>query len=426
LNATYDIISIPKIEETVSNRRQEIDAELASLPELPTDNISQAVLQELARFTQQIQALMDGTNPSLHSAWSTLNGHLYEALASNLYPTFIVRDPSDRAVAAIQMDIDGPEVIDLDSESPKTDRGRFETPPRAPTFRPKKENQEQLASPQAPKRHVNGAEKVRTEALTANPFTTNIFESYRMKITIGDIRQTLVKYSKPGAPGHVDFRAKDELCMTSVKVWEHPVEKYLDMVVAMVRDHSLGILDQVLCKWRQTQLYKQGFELLKAFFDRFENDMRTAGAQILSLELYKFFTINRKAFDRYQAAEFSKISEARRRRRANVLAEQQMQGLNIRGDERARRTALDARIKAIMKDNVLGEDPFKTEIEVAALVRGYYLAAADRFCDQICLTIHGRLFTQVQKDIFHYLEKELGLHQGNSKYFLLRPCGQSF
>jgi hypothetical protein len=261
--------------------------------------------------------------------------------------------------------------------------------------------------------------------LTANPFTTNIIESYRIKVTIGDIRQTLVKYSKPGAPGHVDFRAKDELCMNSVKVWEHPVEKYLDMVVEMVRDHSLGILDQVLCKWRQTQLYKQGFELLKVFFDRFENDMRSAGAQILSLELYKFFTINRKAFDRYQAAEFNKISEARQKHRVNVLADQQMQGLNIR-DERARRNTRNAKVKAIIKDDVLGEDPFKTEIEVAALVRGYYLTAADRFCDQMCLTIHGRLFTQVQKDIFHYLEKELGLHQGNSKYLLLQPCGQPF
>ena len=71
-----------------------------------------------------------------------------------------------------------------------------------------------------------------------------------------------------------------------------------------------------------------------------------------------------------------------------------------------------------IKDEELGEDPFKTEIEVAALVRGYYLTAADRFCDQICLTIHGRLFTQVYRDIFLYLEEKLGLNQGNSKYFL--------
>jgi hypothetical protein len=52
-------------------------------------------------------------------------------------------DPSDLAVAASQMDINGPVVIDLNSESPKTDRGRFQTPPRAPI---KKKNQEQSAT----------------------------------------------------------------------------------------------------------------------------------------------------------------------------------------------------------------------------------------------------------------------------------------
>lgn len=360
---------------------------------------------------------MDGANPKLHSAWSMLNGQLYDAIVEHMHPIFLVRDPSDLAVASQQMEIDGLEIITLDDESPVANRSVLGTPARPPVFRAKEESG--LGSPQRPKRHVNGAEKSHSNAVEApNPFISSFFQGNRLIISIGDIRRTLATYSKPGAPGHIDFRAKDELCMRSVKVWESPIEKYIDLVLEMVRQQAQEILDQYLCKWRQTQLYKQGFNYLGEFFDGFEGRMRKTCAEILSLETYKFFTINKRSFDQYGETELKKIRDARRKRRATVLAKQQMQGVNTRGDDNAKHNALLQKIKNI-KDDELGEDPFKTEIEVAALVRGYYLTAADRFCDQVCLTIHGRLFKQAHDDIFFYLEKKLGLTLGNSKYSFL-------
>ena len=401
-------ISIPQIEATVSARSEEIAAELATLPELPTHNISQVVLQELARFSQQMQALMDGTDFGLHSEWNTLNNQLYESFHELLYPMFIIRDPLDSAFAVSQMEIDGIEVISLEDDSPVLDRGAFYQPPAAHAQATKEEPQ--LRSP---KRFVNGAEKHRSIEEVTNPFAK--FQGKRLVATIGEIRMTLAKYTKPGAPGHIDFRAKDELCMQSVKVWRGPIQEYVDRVLQMSQQQAKGILDQVLSKWVQTELYKEGLSHLDEFFNMFEESMHDTCKDILDLEFHKLFTINNRSFEHYKEVELKKIKDARRRRRATILAEQMMRGVNVRGDNNARRNALQQKIKGI-KDEDLGEDPFRTEIDVAALVRAYYLTAADRVCDQICLNIHSSLFKQAQQRIFRYLEEKLGLDQGNSKF----------
>jgi hypothetical protein len=64
---------------------------------------------------------------------------------------------------------------------------------------------------------------------------------------------------------------------------------------------------------------------------------------------------------------------------------------------------------AEIKDEQLGPDPFKLELEVAAYVRGYYMTAALRFVDSVCLSVHGKLFRSISQSIFYYLETQLGI-----------------
>ncbi|KFY74270.1 hypothetical protein V499_05692 [Pseudogymnoascus sp. VKM F-103] len=405
--AAQIIASIPQIEETVRARSEEIEEELARLPELPTHNISQVVLQELARFSQQMQALVDGTDFTLHSAWNTLNNQLYEAFHEHLQPTFKVGEPRGLPPPPNQMEVDGLEIISIDGDSTVLDRAGFDSPPNV---RAAAKEEQQIRSP---KRFANGAEKY--PSIPANP--KNPFLAYRQNkliASIGKIRETLAKYSKPGSLGHVDFKVKDELCMRAVRVWELPMELYIDRVLEMLKEHAQKILGQVLSKWSQTELYKQAFQELEGFVNNFEGSMRTTCQDILNVEFYRFFTINRRSFDHYVEVESKKIKDVRRKQRAMALAEQMMVGVNIRGDQNQRMQMLQHKLKGI-KDEDLGEDPFKIEIEVAAFVRGYYLTAADRVCDQICLTIHSDLFKQVHENIFLYLEGKLGLYEGNTE-----------
>jgi hypothetical protein len=183
----------------------------------------------------------------------------------------------------------------------------------------------------------------------------------------------------------------------------------------MSQQQAKGILDQILSKWHQTELYKEALRHIDGFFHMFEESMKETCKDILDLEFHKLFTINNRSFDHYMEIELKKIKDARRKRRAGILAEQMMKGVNVRGDYNARRNAIQLKAKGI-KDEDLGEDPFRTEIDVAGLVRAYYLTAADRVCDQICLHIHSSLFKQAHQRIFRYLERELGLDKGDSKF----------
>lgn len=364
--------SIPRIEESVRARSEEIEVELATLPELPTHNISQVVLQELARFSQQIQALMDGTDLTFHSEWNILNTQLHEAFHKHLQPIFKV-DPR-QVETAIH------EIISLDDDSPILNRGvRTTSTKEEPQFRPLK-------------RLANGSERHPIPpAKPINPF--QIFRQNRLVVSFRDIRETLEKYSKPGSLGHVDFSVKNELCMRAVQVWKGPMEIYINHVLRMLQEHSRRVLGQVLSKWNQTELYKKAFKELEVIVNNFQCSMRQECKDTLDIEFNGAFTINKRSFDRYVEVEAKKM----------------------RAMDNPRIQMFNPRLKGI-KDKDLGKDPFKIEFEVATFVKAYYLTAADRVCDHVFLLVLKNLFRRVQENIFSELEGRLMPDdQGDSK-----------
>jgi hypothetical protein len=120
------------------------------------------------------------------------------------------------------------------------------------------------------------------------------------------------------------------------------------------------------------------------------------------------------AWENYREEEGAILRRARKavRARAYVNKEITMRRRPPFRDENAWKKAI-----ADVKEDQLGKDPFETEIGVAAYVRGYYKTAALRFIDSVCLSIHGKLFRNARKEIFYFLEQQLGLDTGNGEFF---------
>jgi hypothetical protein len=246
----------------------------------------------------------------------------------------------------------------------------------------------------------------------ANDEVPNPFAKYldcgKNFASIGDIRRLISKHSRTGIPGIVNEQVHMELCMQSVMPWEGPLEVILDLTLSMLRDQANAILFQELSRWQQTQLFKQAHEHLSTFFDEFELSQRDAATELYNLETYKLFTINHVALEQYRQEELEHLRRARRIRRAKLYVEQlaRMQRKTFNPD-------LRRRMEKDVKDEQLGKDPFETEIEVAAYVRGYYRTAALRFTDGVCLSVHGKLFREAKDRIFYYLEQGLELSKGD-------------
>jgi hypothetical protein len=401
------------------------------LPELPFNNVLHIVLQRLSAFSTNVRGVLEGgaAHNEFQSSWRKLGEQFREAVLE-MRPRITVRDASDVAVhEVINIDDDGDdETQALEATPNERDRKHQVDEPQSPC--PPKRSRMEDGTKASPNRinlvKVGGGLPTRPMTPRAAPEkmasdeVPNPFVKYldcgRNFASIGEIRRLISKHSRTGIPGIVNEQVHMELCMQSVTPWEGPLEVLLDLTLSMLRDQANAILFQELSRWQQTQLFKQAHEHLSTFFDEFELSQREAATELYNLETYKLFTINHIALEQYRQEELEHLRRARRIRRAKMYVEQlgRMQRKTLNPD-------LRRRMEKDVKDEQLGKDPFETEIEVAAYVRGYYRTAALRFTDSVCLSVHGKLFREARDKIFYYLEQGLELNKGdgNRQFFIL-------
>lgn len=389
-----------------------------------------AVLQKLSKFSSDIQHVLDGgaSYNEFQSSWAKLCTH-FRATILETKPKIIVTDPSDSVLPEIiNIDDDVDDDIDLsmsDSQSAGRKRMNEETPTpsdKRPRFDSRIAQYDGAnGTPRA--NSTNGLPDrtgspniIRTPPFRKpvldeepNPFAKHLAAGKTIS-TIGEIRTRITKHSKTGVPGIVNDQVHSEMCMESVTPWQGPLDQMVHMTLKMLREQADQILFNVLSKWQQTQLFKQSRQHLNKFFDEFEQAQRDDAMALYELESYKLFTVNTLAWESYREEEGAILRGARKavRARAYVNKELAMRRRPPFRDENARKKAI-----AEVKDDQLGKDPFETEIEVAAYVRGYYKTAALRFVDSVCLSIHGKLFQNAKREIFYFLEKQLGLSTGD-------------
>lgn len=398
------------------------------------------VLQHLSQFSANVQNLLDGgaSYNEFQSSWAKLCAHFHETILETK-PKIIVTDPSDSVLPeVINIDDDGDDDIDFSmSDSPSAGRKRMneETPTpsdKRPRFDPNIHQHD----------GTNGAPRVNsTNGLPHRPGSPNVTRTptsrkpvldedpnpFAMHLsicksitTIGEIRTRITRHSKTGVPGIVNDQVHSEMCMESVTPWEGPLELMVDITLKMLREQADQILLNVLSKWQQTQLFKQSRQHLSTFFNEFEKAQSADAAALYDLETYKLFTVNTLAWEKYREEEGAILRGARKavRAKAYVNKELAMRRRQPFRDDNARRKAV-----AEVSDEKLGKDPFESEIEVAAYVRGYYKTAALRFVDSVCLSIHGKLFRNARKQIFYFLERQLGLDTGNGEFSIMTISG---
>ncbi|KAJ8110281.1 hypothetical protein ONZ43_g5912 [Nemania bipapillata] len=124
-------------------------------------------------------------------------------------------------------------------------------------------------------------------------------------------------------------------------------------------------------------------------------------------ETYQMYTMNEDAFTRFKAKELEQLRRARALYRLKAVALIEW-GYEIKpleemsDDERSKEhRMLTQHLPKI------GSDPFDTEIEVAAFVRGYYRTAATRFVENVTMNVNSVMFWKLLPFV-NYLEMTRG------------------
>ncbi|KAI1437079.1 dynamin family protein [Xylaria sp. CBS 124048] len=394
---------LPSIKTKVFNRLTEIRSQLAGLPELPS-NVEHEVKKSLYQFLMRTKTVIKDSEFS--SEWSTLN-YQFRDIIFKIKPTCRVKEPTAQTI----------DLSDADTEVPAATPSRRPRPSDMVQPTPKRQRQgnASLSTP-VKQESFSGNGMFRASSVVSNvvepqsPFI-GFRNLGRLTMDIREIRAQVRRKQRPGMPlDLVPDEVRETMCLDAVKRWQAPLETYIDKTAELLEKVTNQALEESLGTLRRRLIFKQCQTHLKVFIDTIVGEQRKRLADMYSSETYQMYMMNEDAFTRYKAQEMDQLRRARDifRLKAVALIEwdyEIKQPSDMSDEEKSRE-------QKIIQSQILkiGPDPYETEIEVAAFVRGYYITAATRFVEAVTMNVNSHLFRIMGSDnLDMYIDEKLGL-----------------
>lgn len=419
--------SLPRIEHKVREAKRHIESELSELPELPR-NVEYEVKQSLKQFKEEVKEAIIYTD--FQAQWDKLNRQ-FQACILAIKPTCTVRTqerPSYRTDSSGIMEIlSDSESVAADTPSRKRPRAsdstirQAATPKRpraeAPAATPRTVKQEDmLTRPTPTQRNFLG---------TPNPDPASPFQEFhnlgRRGLDIQNIQSVLASRRRAGMPADiVPSDVYDVLINKAIVKWELPLKLYTELTMKLFKSMLSGALNKSMAVLSKRLIFNESKAYLDEYIKRMDALQTAAIFDLFQAETYEMYTTNEDAFVRYRQEELEILKRAR--------SIERLRAIGIIGPEYKTRPLAqmsqdqiaEEREKIVKNLPKLGADEFANEIEVAAIVRGYYILAAMRLVESVTLSVKSKLFRDVASDNLHtFLEKKLGLDRAGESSTLL-------
>ncbi|KAM3082475.1 hypothetical protein ACMFMF_002137 [Clarireedia jacksonii] len=420
--------SIPGIKGKIISRLRMIDEKLDKLLLLPRNEVQHVILKLLLKFSSQVQRSMNNelasVDHSFYGQWRSLSDDFYQFIIQN-QPEVELADPSDILKSSVieisddDEDATTPGVPDSPSrkqprkrlhnqngEAPETPRKRGKAAVPASSSPIKSENSITQSSSTIPSRHL---------PMKGNPFGHHTRKGEKFT-SIREISQKINQYAHPGMPGIINHRVFDEYCKDAVRPWKGPLQTLLRETVVLLKKELDQVLALNLESFRDTPLFHKSRTLLDEYIDYHYKREEEAAHGLYELEVLKTFTIDSSTLTGNKRKELDRLHMLRR----NIRAHRKVNQTLADNPKVIRAVEPVARKEAIRKlvdetAETLSRDQFEPALSVAAYIRTYYMMAARRFTDGVCLGINNRLFNAVSENIESYLEKKLGVTESTKE-----------
>lgn len=414
------------------HRLDEVRSELSRLPELP-HNPELEIKRSLMEFTAYLKSSMKSQD--FTSQWARIADEFRDRVVQ-MKPKYIVKDAGTRAASDGPIDLtaddDAASVYSMAS-SPAAER-QYRRPAPGPGG---EGGADFFESPAAKRRRGVDGLKVEDLGSTAGvagsfpfsggspvtpranrvgppppgagpgPFTGGV----RSK-TLPQLRDLIRSHRRPGMPNTVPDEVKMALCMEAVHPWAEPLRVFLDRTMGLLRHQVKVSLDVALQTLTNRLIFKRSWALLQGFLAEQGRLVGERVGHVYRMEARQLYTADGETCARHQEAERKVLLRNRHHHRMKPLRktpeerERPLPAWEAMTPEQRQKEELETQREM----RQLGKDPFETEIEVAAYVRGYYLTAAMRFVDSAHLNFTSCLFPEMVDCLSNlYLDEKLGL-----------------
>jgi hypothetical protein len=236
------------------------------------------------------------------------------------------------------------------------------------------------------------------------------FSGLRKKFFLDEVTQYLAEHSQSKVPGQIEPRVVDNLMLDTLKHWNRPLAEFFNVLEKQIQDQMKSVFNRHFKKWQGSTFHQTAWKIVEQMLTNNCHQQRTIMAdESLNDEKEGPYIFHEDIFECEKEAVLEGYRQARftARFRRYKHDKQQRTGKPVSPVEEER-LKKDARVMA-----VLNREPYVVEQAVVAQVTTYYILAARRFHDAICMRIESKFYKQLREQLRDELENGLGLNDGS-------------
>ncbi|KAK6855015.1 hypothetical protein PG995_008547 [Apiospora arundinis] len=401
--------SLPSIKLKIGEHLRDVKQKLSELPELP-HNVEHEVKSSLMRFYSDVRdGIQDNT---FQSKWNTLNKQ-FQACLLKMKPTCIVKDDDPPPVIDLNLSDDDTSSVTMADTPSGRKRGR----PNDSTIRhtPSKRPRAVDMSPVKPENDWPRA----SQSMRATPMPTPVpnedqspFRQFynlgRQGLSIISIRQEIQRCQTPGLPPNIiPPNVYNPLILKAINNWQPALELYKQHTILMYEEVIYRALDTSMHKFIRRNIFAASREHLHQFILDAAQQQSNRLTDLYGAELVGMFVTDDDNYNRYKDQEETILRRARNMNRLRVAGfAWDMQNANSEEDKAKQNDFIRKHLPR------LGDDPYAAEIHVAAIVRGYYIAAATHFMRSVAISMNAHLLKPISQDaLTFFLDDKLQINE---------------
>ncbi|EAT79567.2 hypothetical protein SNOG_13240 [Parastagonospora nodorum SN15] len=399
---------LPIIEEEIHTRRHEVEEELKQYPAPVTQNAPRVIFDILTEFAQSVRLELEGDfkHRVWRNNWKALQRSLFSSILS-LKPTLATGGTRDKGIyrSSLSGGASANDSIVLESDDESDDEGsgtgdiRMSGTPETPTKKRK------LDSTPGPSPLKNSIPAKSTSVAAVVPFPD--FTKKRTKFQLDGISQHLEETSNASIPGHYDHKITDAMSMETLEHWSLPLTEFFNSLEKDLKSRIRALFHESFRTWESVALYEAAWKIVVQMLDlNLQQQRTTMATESLEDETNSVYVFQKGIFATEKVAQLELYRQARfKARLARYRHERQHRtGKDITPAE-------DAKIlKNAKLIELLNEEPYSVELGVAATITTYFMTAARRFHDSVCMRIESKFFKQLQTQLRDELENGLGIY----------------
>jgi hypothetical protein len=408
---------LPVIDHEINARLHQVDTSLQQFPEPPTHNASRIISDVILDLSQEVRKELEAEFPckAWRNNWKVLQNAFFAALVSmkptmstsgrrdaSVYAEVLDSQPGSSANKAISVDDDedyedGEDDEDIDSP--------MRSNPETPTKKRKIDGTPALSPVKTPKRGL--PKMLERQAMVVD------FSELKKKFILDEVTQYLAEHSQSKVPGQIEPRVVDNLMLGTLEHWNRPLAEFFNALEKQIQEQMKTLFNKHLKKWEGSTFYQTAWKIVEEMLTtNFYQQRTTMADESLNDENEGPYIFHDDIFqcekelvlDNYRQARFN----TRFKRYKHDKQQRTGKPMSTAEEERLKK---DARAMA-----VLNHEPYVVEQGVVAQVTTYYMLAARRFHDAVCMRIESKFYKQLRTQLRDELENGLGLNDGNEGY----------